>query len=265
MVMQAARKLVAGFLGIKADSAPAALSVDEPEPPRSAVQEACRSDFELDAHKLDFVSWVQGALRPWLAALLFAQRLRQSLRARGGGWAQLSRDLETGPAAYEDVFTALCAAPGELGTLDAWLGVKEKDMFRVCATMAAQAFLHSSSQLRRTSLAGGSLQEPLGDVCEAATLRGLTVELRMEAYSERVAAKMQEWHRVGTSITITRARAADIGQYQDLCGSHVHGLNKETFWGLWRAAKADGHGGLKVKEFLSRANRDFVNKHGDSL
>ena len=57
---------------------------------------------------------------------------------------------------------------------------------------AAQAFLHNNSQLRRTSSAGGSLEEPLGDVRDRATLRGLAVELRMEVYSERVATKMQE-------------------------------------------------------------------------
>lgn len=262
LVMKAARGLVAGFLGVEADSAPETLSIEEAEPPRGTVQEACGTHVELDDREFDFVAWVQGALRPWLGALLFVRRLRRSLRARGG-WEQLGRDLETGPAAYEDVVAELCAAPGELGALSAWLGVEERDMPRVCATMAAQAFLHNNSQLRRTSSAGGSLEEPLGDVRDRATLRGLAVELRMEVYSERVATKMQEWHRVGTCMVIARARAADLGQYADMCGGgHVHGLNKETFWGLWRAAKADGHDGLKVKEFLSRANRDFINKHG---
>uniref|UniRef100_A0A7S3T6L3 Uncharacterized protein n=1 Tax=Strombidinopsis acuminata TaxID=141414 RepID=A0A7S3T6L3_9SPIT len=264
VVMALARRTVAGFLGVTNASAPAALPVEEAEPRCSEVQEACATDVVLDTHSFDFVEWVGDALRPWLPALLFVQRLRECLHTRGGGWAKLQCDLETSPAAYEDVIKSLRAAPHtDVVPLQAWLGVKEKQLRQVCAALAGQAFLHHSSATRRTGDAGGQLEEPLGDVRDAGTLAGLAVELRMAIYMERVAAKMQEWHRIGTDIVIAKARAADIGQYAALCGpGHVHGLNKETFWGLWRAAKADGYGGLKVKEFLCRANTDFANKHG---
>merc|ERR1712187_500462 len=127
---------------------------------------------------------------------------------------------------------------------------------RVLATIAAQAFLHQSSQLRRTMSVGGALQEPLGDVRDSDTLKALCVQLRMAIYDERVAEKMREWGRVGASLTCQRARAVDLDQYSHMCGSHVHGLDKATFWGLWAAAK-----GEKVKEFLSRANQCFNNKY----
>merc|ERR1712107_283313 len=156
-----------------------------------------------------------------------------------------------------------CWAPiGDEGSLAVWLGVEARELHRVCATMAAQAFLHHSSQLRRVTAVGGSLCEALGDVRETATLQSLAVHLRMAVYRDRVAAKVREWHRVGTDITVTRARACDIGQYAEMCGSHVHRLSREAFWGLWQAAKADGCNGEKVKEFLRRANQGFNNKYG---
>jgi len=73
---------------------------------------------------------------------------------------------------------------------------------------------------------------------------------------------MRQWHRVGSDVTVARARAVDIGQYAAFCGNHVHGLDGPTFWGLWRAAKADGYQGEKVKAFLSTANCGFVSKYG---
>jgi hypothetical protein len=81
----------------------------------------------------------------------------------------------------------------------------------------------------------------------------------MAIYDERVAAKMQEWGRLGASLTFQRARAADLEQYSSLCAAapHVHGLDKPTFWGLWQAAT-----GEKAKAFLQTANRGFVAKHG---
>merc|ERR1711879_245296 len=129
---------------------------------------------------------------------------------------------------------------------------------RVLATIAAQAFMHQSSQLRRTVAAGGLLSEPLGDVRDSATLRAITVDLRMAIYDERLAVKMQEWGRLGASLTFQKARAADLEQYSELCAAapHVHGLDKQTFWGLWRAAT-----GEKAKAFMQTANQGFVNKY----
>merc|ERR1712224_408814 len=149
-----------------------------------------------------------------------------------------------------------------MGTL---IGIKTHTVERVFATIAAQAFLHQSSKSRRTTDVGGDLTEPLGDVRDADTLRELAKDLRMQTYTDRVAEKMRQWQRVGSELTVARARAADIGQYSALCllrGDHVHGLDKPTFWGLWYAAKADGHKGEKVKAFLSTAEGGFIEKYG---
>jgi len=220
--------------------------------------EWCCGDYFLDPAVFDFKAWVKDTLTPWAPALVFVQQLRDVIRTRQGGWAQLERDMETGPAAYADVVGRLQKAPGKRESLKGFLGVERAcDAPHVLATIAAQAFLHSSSQLRRTVAAGGALREPLGDVRDKATLRALCVDLRMMTYDERVAAKMRDWSRLGASLTFQRARAADLEQYASMCGGHVHGLDGPTFWGLWKAAT-----GEKAKEFLLRANQGFQAKYG---
>jgi len=259
-IMAAARRRVAAFLGVTKASAPQTQSLEESEPLRTAVREACLADFMLDSTSFDFKSWVKDVLDPWVPALQFVKRLRAVLSSRKGGWRTLERDMESGPEAYADVVRELQKPASNKDTLRAWLGVTRPcEAARVLATVAAQAFMHQSSHLRRTVAAGGSLTEPLADVRDGATLRAISVDIRMDIYDERVAAKMQEWGRLGASLTFQRARAADLEQYSSLCAAapHVHGLDKPTFWGLWQAAT-----GEKAKAFLQTANHGFVVKHG---
>jgi len=259
-----ARRRVRAFLGVTSASAPEAASVEDAEPAHSEVRLGCSRDYDLIWQEEDYVGWVAKALKPWLGSLAFVHKLRQALKDREGGWLKLACDLETNPAAYADVLRCLQEPLGDSGNLTFVLGVEEKDIPRVCATMMAQALLHNASQQRRLQADGGNLSEPLGSVLEGETLENLAVDLRIAMYMDRVALKMQEWRRIGTDITVTRARACDIGQYAIMCtanGSHVHGLSKQAFWGLWHAAKSDGHNGEKVKEFLKTANHGFREKY----
>merc|ERR1739845_146018 len=91
------------------------------------------------------------------------------------------------------------------------LGIEPRNVKRVLATMAAQAFLHHSSKSRRTAEVGGELAEPLGDVRDADTLRELAKDLRMHTYTISVAEKMRQWQRVGSEVVVVRACPADIG------------------------------------------------------
>jgi hypothetical protein len=256
-----AHKRVSSFLGITSASAPTSAPLDEPEPNREAVVEACSAEYTLSTEDFDFKAWVRDTLSQWVPALSFVKRLRSILARREGSWAQLSRDMEAGPKLYEDVITELQKPPRSSESLRVYLGVQSRDVVpRVLATITAQAFLHQSSAQRRTIATGGNLREPLGDVNDRETLRKICVDLRMAVYEQRVAAKMREWGRLGTDISFQKARAADLNQYASMCGTHVHGLDKPTFWGLWRAAQAGGH--EKTIQFLSTANSGFVNKHG---
>jgi len=257
----AALKKVSAFLGVDRASAPDVAPLGTSEPQREALMETCSGDYLLRPEAYDLKSWLQSVLEPWAHALRFVRRLRAVLSARGGGWAKLAKDMEVGPHAWADVTDALTREPSKHESLQSLLGIKDPAVAeRVLATIAAQAFMHSSSQLRRTIAEGGSLMEPLGDVRDPATLKSLCVNLRMAVYDERVAAKMKEWSKAGASITMQRATAADIDQYASMITGHAHGLDGPTFWGLWHAAKAGGH--EKAKVFLASCNSEFVAKHG---
>jgi len=257
-VMAAARKRVGGFLGISRASAPQTRPLEESEPSREVVMETCCSEYSLDTNSFDFKAWVREALHPWTSAMTFVKRFRAALEVRNGGWQQLGKDMETGPEAYADLVRCFQKPVTSNDSLRVLLGIeRQSEAPRILATITAQAFLHQSTQLRRCVPDGGSLQEPLGDVRDSTTLRGLCVELRVAVYEERVAEKMREWSRIGTSLTCQRARAVDLNEYSHMCGRHVHGLDKPTFWGLWQAAKGD-----KAKQFLARANQGFVSKYG---
>jgi hypothetical protein len=256
-----AQKRVSAFLGIDAASAPTTSPLDEPEPNREAVEEACSAEYALNSEAFDTKAWIRATLSQWVPALNFVKRLRSILSCRKGGWTQLALDMESGPKLFEDVIIALQKAPSSNESLRAYLGVQNPDVApRVLATLVAQAFLHHSSAQRRTIAVGGNLREPLGDVNDRQTLRKICVELRMAVYEQRVATKMREWGRLGTDISYQKARAADLNQYSSMCGTHVHGLDKPSFWGLWRAAQIGGY--EKTMEFLRTANSGFVNKHG---
>ena len=277
-IAAAARDRVGAFLAVTAGSAPAAAALDSAEPAREAVRESCSGDYgPLTCSAFDFEAWVRKSVGPWLPAIVFLRRLRGGLARRGGGWARLSAELEartSGGAGVtvgaRDLLDELRApeGPGSPGlegeqcSMAALLEVPPRSLQRVRACMAAQAFLHNVSEQRRVRADGGQLEAPLGDVRDGETLREIAKDLRMHMYSQSVAAKMQQWHRVGAEIVVARARAADIGQYESLLGAHAHGLDRPTFWGLWAAARADGHSGDKVRMFLSKANIGFQRKHG---
>merc|ERR1719191_1201378 len=106
----------------------------------------------------DFKGWVRETLEPWLPALVFVQRLRAALRTRRGGWPQLAKDMEAGLESYSDLLEALQKPTSKKETLRVLLGIEHaSEAPRVLGTIAAQAFLHSSSQLRRTTAMGGAL------------------------------------------------------------------------------------------------------------
>merc|ERR1712232_1458325 len=133
----------------------------------------------------------------------------------------LSHDMELGPAAYQDVILEMQKPLRKSrDSPAALLGVRHKeDAERVLATVVAQAFLHHSSESRRTKDVGGLLDDPLGSVLEDRTLRGLCTELRMFYYDEALAVKL---------------RAREEMRKKLLEVEHVHSLSKQHFWEIWR-------------------------------
>lgn len=239
----AVRNKVAAFLGVSPESAPQVTSSRVPEPRREAVLESCRGDYALHPEAFDYKAWVRGALTPWTHAVLFARRLRVCLQARQGGWHRLARDMEVGPAAYADVVSVFQKPPGTKDTPAALLGVSCQDeASRILATVAAQAFLHESSESTHSTDAVGLLGVAVGDVREEETLRALCVQLRMALYDERLAAK--------------NARFMAARQKFTAC-EHVHNLDGETFWHLWKTLPAE-----ERRQFFMSAEHGFREKYG---
>lgn len=259
-IMNAARKRVATFLSISSSSAPKTQELMTPEPSRPCVREECCAEFTLSDEEFDYKKWVKDSALPMVHALRTIRTLRALLQSRGG-WKQLEKDMEKGPQAYIDVVQALQTTKKPQLDLAKWLDVKGPyEANRVLATMAAQAFLHQSSKLRRTVDAGGALAEPLPDVRDGETLRNLAVDIRMAIYDERVARKNEEWASKGRMLTLRLAATAGVAEYEAMLGraTHVHGLDKYTFWGLWDASKRDK---AKMSAFLRTANHGFSYKH----
>lgn len=259
-IMNAARKRLATFLSISSTSAPETQDLMTPEPSRPCVREECCAEFTLSDEEFDYKKWVKDSALPMVHALRTIRTLRALLQSRGG-WKQLEKDMEKGPQAYIDVVQALQTKKSPQLDLAKWLDVKGPyEANRVLATVAAQAFLHQSSKLRRTVDAGGTLAEPLPDVRHGETLRNLAVDVRMAIYDQRVARKNEEWANKGRMLTLRLAATAGVAEYEAMLGraSHVHGLDKCTFWGLWEASKRDK---AKMSAFLRTANYGFSYKH----
>jgi len=114
-------------------------------------------------------------------------------------------------------------------------GLRSQEIFRQVLKS-----LHSSPQSRRTRDVGGLLEEPLGNVCEEQTLRGLCIELRMSYYYDNLAAKQRYVEEMLDGRGIV----------------HVHSLSKHQFWRLWEACY-----GEDMRRFLVSANEGFLNKY----
>eukprot|EP00490_Sorites_sp_Unknown_P025547 CAMPEP_0114688316 /NCGR_PEP_ID=MMETSP0191-20121206/63346_1 /TAXON_ID=126664 /ORGANISM="Sorites sp." /LENGTH=1102 /DNA_ID=CAMNT_0001975657 /DNA_START=40 /DNA_END=3348 /DNA_ORIENTATION=+ len=259
-IMGAARKRVASFLGIVSSSAPETQDLMTPEPARPSVRENCCAEFTLDDQEFDYKNWVKDNALPTVHVLRTIRALRTLLKNRGG-WKQLEQDMEKGTQAYADVVQALQTKKSPDLDLAKWLDVKgSREAKRALATIAAQAFLHQSSKLRRTVDAGGCLSEPLPDVRDGETLRNLAVDIRMAIYDERVAQKNKAWASDGKMLILRSAGNASLAEYEAFLGraTHVHGLDKSTFWGLWEASKKDK---AKMSAFLRTANLYFAWKH----
>lgn len=236
------RRRVGAFLGVSYFSAPQVRKdILRERQTTEAVMESCRADYVINPDGFDFKSWLRGALMPWAAGILFVRRLRGALQKRKGGWCELARDMEAGPDRYADVIKELQRPAEGRDSPAALLGVRcKQDAPRVLATVAAQAFLHSSPQSRRTKDVGGLLDEPLGTVSEEQTLRGLCKELRMSYYYDNLAAQKRDVEEVMRETQIV----------------HVHSLSKHQFWRLWEACY-----GEDMRRFLASANPGFCNKY----
>ena len=255
---------VTKILGVTEETAPTtAESLLDPEPDRAVVMEGCSRNYQIDDESLSLAfddetlfskELTRKIASRWCRVLSLAKALRMSIIKRGGGWERLEQDMETSLDSYQDVVQDLQNA--SLGSFSEMCDVTEAEQDRTLTAMTAQVLLYNR----------GAQRQNLPDVRCSETLGDMARDMRMHVYQRRVGEKMTQWKSEGEMLVFMKARAADIGQYMEMLqvSTHVHGLNKETFWALWEAAVHDGCGGEKVKLFLETACDCFRDKYGPS-
>lgn len=259
MARQKAMEFLTKLLQIAHETCPETQPFMEAEPPIENVRQDCRDDYQICSQATSqIIPWVREICRKWCRVWSIATSLATCLAKRQGGWEQLEVDMETGVSSYADVIQELKATelktPRELLLEDA--AGDESDLTEL------QAFF---TKLGVEGIVFGAAESSLpGYKDEDDLMSAVAREMRMRIYFQRVATKMAQWKSEGQTATYSQARVADIVQFMDLVGGapHVHGLDKQTFWGLWLAAVST-HDREKAEAFLATCNEGFRFKHGD--
>ncbi|CAJ1963528.1 unnamed protein product [Cylindrotheca closterium] len=263
MARQKAMEFLTKLLQIAKETAPETQPFMESEPPIENVRLDCRDDYQVDTDMgRQLIPWVRDICRKWCRLWSVAEKLASVLSKRVGGWEQLERDMETGMSSYADVVQELKRA--ELKTPRDLLGNDEAS--EGCDLSELQTFF---MQLGVEGIVFGAAESSLPGYNNKAEeddlMSAVAREMRMRIYFQGVAAKMSQWKSEGQTATFSQARVADIVQFADLLGAkpHVHGLDKQTFWGLWLAAVST-HDEQKALAFLETCNESFRFKYGNA-
>ncbi|KAL3942845.1 MAG: hypothetical protein SGBAC_003044 [Bacillariaceae sp.] len=262
-----AKDFLTKLLQIAKETCPETQPFMESEPPIENIRLDCRDDYQIDTEMVrQIIPWVRDICRKWCRLWSTAEKLASVLSKREGGWEKLERDMETGISNYADVVQELkktelktprdFLVEGDDESSDEECDISEVQTFFV--KLGVEGIVFGAAE---SSLPGYSKAEEGDDDLMSAVAR----EMRMRIYFQGVAAKMAQWKSEGQTATFSQARVADIVQFMDLLGnkSHVHGLDKQTFWGLWLAA-CSTNDQEKAEAFLQTCNESFRFKHGDS-
>jgi len=256
MASKLAIKHVTKLLGIDPSTAPEALPQMEAEPPLENVRADCDDSFnELNTEARNTL-WVRNVAKEWCRAWSFASAFCEIVSSRPGGWRGVERDMETGTSHYQDVVEALKRV--ELETPRQFFEMDREEMQSLFLRIGVQAILKGAC--------GISVGDPVNLLQDDSVLHNAAREMRMLIYLNRIREKMAQWKIVGEQAIFMKARVADIAQFSDMIHAkpHIHGFDKQTFWGLWLAAK-NSKCRDKVDAFLQAANDEFKDKHGIPL
>eukprot|EP00668_Euglena_longa_P001619 GGOE01001912.1.p1 GENE.GGOE01001912.1~~GGOE01001912.1.p1 ORF type:complete len:1281 (-),score=336.11 GGOE01001912.1:239-3772(-) len=232
-------------LGIADDSCPQPTPPEEKEPPLDVTRDTCRCDYTMSPTEFDIPAFLEETLRPTITTLHFIQALHTYLEGHGG-WSQLMTALEEDTAAEAISFLAVaCRAEAPPSALHL-LGEEEpRRQEAIGVAMVLQAFLHHVSANR----------QQLGDTNDGTTLRELVKDLRMDVYMGRLHSKNAARQAIIGCLVYEKAIEADEDDFGLLVGAHAHGLPRQEFWALARAAKCLS--GRKREIFLDKCNTPF--------
>ncbi len=240
------------LLGVTNESAPATSSLMESEPHVDCVRMDCDDSVYLNSDMAkEQTLWVRNVAIEWCRVWSFICGFHGIIHKRHGGWEEIEHKMETGLHNFE----------GIVDELNSIMLESPKEFFRSLYVDEIQSlFLNIGVKAIFAGVLGEPLQSHVWRTDYQGTLQEAAREIRMKIYFERVKKKLSEWRTVGEESIFFEARAADISAFSGMCSSHVHGLDKQTFWGLWRAAK-NTKNETKILTFLSTANESFFHKH----
>ena len=252
-------QLMQGLMGVRAGNSPRPLEdVMAEEPTLVSVRESCQRWAEVDTDAdavatlrlgdAGVTAFVEETLAPMARAFGVAAALQRHLEGGGRTWAEhlvpeIEREGGIPEALLKGVAAELAAEGGGAPSVVARMGAAETSRDATALAMFLQATLHHRSQTRR------EITER--SVVDAETLAEMVVDLRMAHYFVACKVKRQHWLSMIGDVTYEAAYKGDLSVFAGMVGVHTHGLGKDQFWGMLRAAKNDSD---KLALFLSRSN-----------
>ena len=93
------------------------------------------------------------------------------------------------------------------------------------------------------------------DIFDITTYNDIIIELRMAIYYGYLAEHNERWKKLLSDKSYTDALDCDCNVFNNLIGSHTHGLNKEQFWAFLQAAINDRtNNPEKLEMFIKKSN-----------
>lgn len=257
-----ALELMHKLFDITADNSPKSNpEVLEQEPSIESIRQTCQiwadvsKEFEGDVLSelqmpgIGIGSAVQLFCRPWVLAFRFGIAVQEMLLEKGKSWEELAGEFYMAA----DVPNAVVDDMSQrMSRIDPSLSVQfdfDPHHLGNYQCMLLQAVMNHDSSSR-----SGTIMEK--DVLDSDTFHNLVVDLRMAHYMNAFNVKKQHWLSIIGDVTLAEALSENAEHFRNLIGQHTHGLCKDKFWALFKAALQDND---KRKIFLEKSAESVEN------
>lgn len=223
------------YFGIDASNSPQPdPDVLKPEPPVATVRESCQHWAEVaDPHALDefgvadIERFVEHCTLQYAHTFLFAIGVQRFLIETSRSWDGLVTEMENVGG------VVACMVNYLKDFMQRFTGKSVFEIMgaaspKVPLAMFMQAFLHHESQTR--------VNITQRSVMDSTTLNDMIIDLRMAVYFESCKIKREKWIAVIGDVTYAEALGGDEAAFESMIGVHTHGLNKQRFWAMVKAA-----------------------------
>lgn len=255
-------KLAQRLLGITPENSPQPNpDIMTEEPTLAAVRDSCQHWADMNYELFPDISrklglsadsiydYVNDTLLPYLQTFHFALSLQKLLLETNSSWDQLVQTIELNGKIPEKLILDLSPKLIEImgKTIYDYLKLDERQSGKVSETMFLQGLLCHDSQFRHDI--------DLKNVLYSDTLQDIVIDLRIAPYFDACKVKRQQWLQVIGNITFEQAFSGDESVFEHMIGRHTHGLNREQFWAMARAAKDNQ---AKRDIFIRKSNEQYL-------